>query len=569
MPSERQKLITKTSVDFQRLVRARDGAFVGKVWVHIDGEVKHVYAPLGIVICITCGKPLPWAAPAGLGIEGAQGGHYLSRKHLSTRFVETNCHSQCPRCNDPGRGDVGPAYRMAMVKRYGEEAVDELHLLAHTEFDWTIDDLKAFRRETRQRLANYERIINEEDTAVPDKKANEYKSHPAAEIFPMMTTAELRNLAADIKRHGQQEVIELYEGMVIDGRNRLAACILAEVEANLGDLEEYEDFDGLKKDGEFNARAYVMSKNRYRRQLSKSQSAICAAKITLPFKRGDKSGMSLDDAAAAFGVSPRIVQMAATVFKNGCPELKGLMECDRIKPHVAYEVLSLPKEEQKELCLRGAKAVKEWANPKEPEQDKGLPVDTDVWKTFQGLLNVAPPNVKNDMVTTMLPSVDVKEVFTNLSAEDRGRIAAEVLELIGGVAPPTTKSLKKKPPGKPLDAKAIVDWWNELATELGNKKTNAGTKTVKEAVRLASADKTIRSYFEDLPTLEVKIRASGFVHGQPWFTLAKLLRGKNGSGELIVEKLLDGGFEQNGSKHGKFGESTEDGQGRYFEEATL
>ncbi len=560
MPSERQKLITKASVDFQRMVRARDGAFAGKVWVHIDGEVKHVFAPLGIVICITCGKVLPWAAPAGLGIEGAQGGHYLSRKHLSTRFVEINCHSQCPKCNDPSSGDVGPAYRMAMVKRYGEQAVDELHRQAHTEFDWTIDQLKTFRKETRQRLANYERVINGEQVMAEksDKKAHEYKPHPAAEIFPMMTTAELQKLAEDIKQNGQQEIIELYEGMVIDGRNRLAACIMAEVEAKLGDLEEYEDFDDLKKDGQFNPRAYVMSKNRYRRQLSTSQSAICAAKITLPFKRGDKSGMTLEAAAESFGVSPRTVQMAVSVFKKGCPELKGMLEQDRIKPHVAAEVLSLPKKEQQALCLRGAKAVKEWAKPKEPELDKGLPVDTDVWATFQGLMKVAPPKVKNDMAICLLPTVDVKEVFGSLSEADRGRISAEVLELIGGVIAPEPKAKKNSKP--PLNAKEIVEWWNDLATDLGNSKTKPDTKSVKDAVKLASADKTLRSYFEDLPTLEVKIRKADFCHGQSWFTLPKLLRGKNKDGELIVEKILDEGYTTNGKRKS-------DEQGRYFEPA--
>jgi hypothetical protein len=54
------------------------------------------------------------------------------------------------------------------------------------------------------------------------------KVHPAAELFPMMTDGELKELGEDIKANGLQVPIELYvdenyELMVLDGRNRLDA----------------------------------------------------------------------------------------------------------------------------------------------------------------------------------------------------------------------------------------------------------------------------------------------------------------------------------------------------------
>jgi len=52
----------------------------------------------------------------------------------------------------------------------------------------------------------------------------EPKTHPAAEMFPMMTDIELRELAADIQKNGLLEPVVLYHGVVLDGRNRLAAC---------------------------------------------------------------------------------------------------------------------------------------------------------------------------------------------------------------------------------------------------------------------------------------------------------------------------------------------------------
>jgi hypothetical protein len=50
--------------------------------------------------------------------------------------------------------------------------------------------------------------------------------HPAAELFPLMAEAELRELGKDIKAHGLVSSIVLYKGKLLDGRNRLDALEL-------------------------------------------------------------------------------------------------------------------------------------------------------------------------------------------------------------------------------------------------------------------------------------------------------------------------------------------------------
>lgn len=55
-------------------------------------------------------------------------------------------------------------------------------------------------------------------------------AHPAADVFPMRSDEEIKELADDIREHGLREpVVETIDGRILDGRARLAACDLAGV----------------------------------------------------------------------------------------------------------------------------------------------------------------------------------------------------------------------------------------------------------------------------------------------------------------------------------------------------
>lgn len=96
-----------------------------------------------------------------------------------------------------------------------------------------------------------------------------YEAHPAADLFPMLDQDELRALADDIKANGLLEPIIIFEGKVLDGRNRAAACEIAQVPVRTHQME----FNG----DEMTPTAWVLSKNLRRRQLTKSQAAMVAA----------------------------------------------------------------------------------------------------------------------------------------------------------------------------------------------------------------------------------------------------------------------------------------------------
>jgi ParB-like chromosome segregation protein Spo0J len=90
--------------------------------------------------------------------------------------------------------------------------------------------------------------------------------HPAADIFPMMSDEELRELADDIKANGLNHAIVIQDGTLIDGRNRLAACKLAGVTPHYEPLPAGVD-----------ARAFILSENVKRRHMNKGQQAMAVA----------------------------------------------------------------------------------------------------------------------------------------------------------------------------------------------------------------------------------------------------------------------------------------------------
>jgi ParB family chromosome partitioning protein len=95
------------------------------------------------------------------------------------------------------------------------------------------------------------------------------KFHPAAEIFPMLPAEELAALASDIAVNGLLLPITLDDdGAVVDGRNRLAACKMAEVQPRFETLKPGVD-----------PRGYVASRNIQHRHLSKGRQAMAMAML--------------------------------------------------------------------------------------------------------------------------------------------------------------------------------------------------------------------------------------------------------------------------------------------------
>jgi hypothetical protein len=153
------------------------------------------------------------------------------------------------------------------------------------------------------------------------------KSHPIADIFPLMTEEETNDLANDILLHGQREPIWIYQGKILDGRNRYNACLLKGVEPRIA---EYLGSDPVE---------FAVSMNLKRRQLDDAQRSIVAARIA-SLKRGDNQhapigGTSQAQAAILLNVSRRGVQRARKLIEQGNPDLVVAVERGELKVSTA------------------------------------------------------------------------------------------------------------------------------------------------------------------------------------------------------------------------------------------
>src|SRR5215471_8976 len=103
----------------------------------------------------------------------------------------------------------------------------------------------------------------------PTTETQALKFHPLADLFPLMEGAEFEALVADIKANGLHGDIVLYDGMILDGRNRYHACLAAAVAPTT------VNGDAWIKD----PAAYVISANIQRRHLTAEQKRELVEKL--------------------------------------------------------------------------------------------------------------------------------------------------------------------------------------------------------------------------------------------------------------------------------------------------
>jgi N6-adenosine-specific RNA methylase IME4 len=170
-----------------------------------------------------------------------------------------------------------------------------------------------------------------------------YQNHEAADCFPPMHTEErLAELAEDIRANGLLEPIVLFEGKVLDGRNRLAACGLAGVEPT------FVDFDG----DEDEAYAYVESRNAMRRDLADDARSLAIVRL---FKKREAAKTTKELAQAA-RVTPS--RMARVERVETCPELADLVWSGKAKASAVEKFVDAPEDVRRRFVEKVEAGVK-------------------------------------------------------------------------------------------------------------------------------------------------------------------------------------------------------------------
>jgi hypothetical protein len=171
--------------------------------------------------------------------------------------------------------------------------------------------------------------------------------HPLADLFPLIAGAEFDDLVADVKANGLHEPIVMFEGKVLDGRNRANACATAGVEPT---FTVYKGDDPV---------AYVISLNLRRRHLDESQRAMVAAKLATLTLGGNQhsEGLPIGRSSELLNVGERSVARAREVQERGAPELVIAVERGKISVSAAADIAGQPIDEQREIVARGEREI--------------------------------------------------------------------------------------------------------------------------------------------------------------------------------------------------------------------
>ena len=186
--------------------------------------------------------------------------------------------------------------------------------------------------------------------------------HPFAELFPMMSDEEATKFAQDMAEHGYctQYPIVLYQGRILDGRNRYRAAQAAEVDPL------FTEFEGT--DGE--ALRLVARGNLARRHLTTKQRAEIAAKMCT-LRLGDNQHTAEEGASnEAPPMSEAKAAEAMAVSRSSVQRAKARAAGKSKKPRTKKAPPNRPKQSKKResKAQTSAEPTKQTNAEIEPEQ---------------------------------------------------------------------------------------------------------------------------------------------------------------------------------------------------------
>jgi len=270
--------------------------------------------------------------------------------------------------------------------------------------------------------------------------------HPLADAFPMLSKWELQELADDIKANGQNHPIVIGEidgkQMLIDGRNRRAACLLAKVEPLTREL------DGV------DAVALIVSENLMRRNLTISQRAMLEV-TAYPITKGNQYKKSAASASNQSTAGTSTMANARAIIKHA-PDLVGVIISGSMTVKEGYRKLQEREAaNNRETTLYDE--LKEDAPDLAERVDNGESLAT-VWTSYQDRLNGEKSCRKNALSMT----ANSLSWFSGLTTKDSRKTLIDYLGYTDEVEAITGK------PNVISELRAASKVLNKLIEEIDN-----------------------------------------------------------------------------------------------------
>jgi len=163
------------------------------------------------------------------------------------------------------------------------------------------------RRNKPKKKSETEQMIEAFEEDIKNSQ-REFEDHPLAAIFPLMEGEEFKALEDSIRKGWiQGEAITIYEGKILDGRNRYRAA------KKIGFCPRTKEYEGNDPE------QFVIAQNLHRRHLTPEQKIKVAEKRRELVKSLKAEGKSTREIARATGVSQSQAQRDVDKLKESEP----------------------------------------------------------------------------------------------------------------------------------------------------------------------------------------------------------------------------------------------------------
>jgi hypothetical protein len=209
----------------------------------------------------------------------------------------------------------------------------------------------------------------------------ERRSHPVAKFFPLLIDHDPDAWEAfhnSVKNGQEQPILVDADGQVLDGRNRLLACLLHGIEPKF-DTRDLKGAEAVSLIERANIRRRHSDKNVLAMQAAKLRKYCQAENLPVPTQKKTAEGI---------GVSERLVRDAEHLEAED-PDVADEVAQDRMSINAGKRVARLPKDKRdkalKQVRAAGSKRKAKGA-VKEATREMAMPGLTGFWSTLLATL---------------------------------------------------------------------------------------------------------------------------------------------------------------------------------------